>query len=46
MTQLANTHLVTDAGDLQIGVSLLREGLHVLRLETDRGVRVVKFVQR
>jgi hypothetical protein len=45
-TRLLNAHRVTAAGDLRIGVSQLPGGLYVLRLDTDRGVRVVKFLKR
>ncbi len=43
---LLNTHRVTAEGDLRIGVGQLPGGLYVLRLDTDRGVRVVKFLKQ
>jgi hypothetical protein len=44
--RLLNAHRVTAEGDLRIGVSGLPDGLYLLRLDTDRGVRVVKFLKR
>jgi hypothetical protein len=45
-TRLLNAHRVTAEGNLRIGVSQLPGGLYVLRLDTDQGVRVVKFLKQ
>jgi hypothetical protein len=44
-TRLLDAHIITGENQLEIGTTVLPKGLYVLRLQTEAGVQVVKFVK-